>query len=63
MSVSLLSMARRRMITMSEYVKVFKGKEIRKRFALDRAGGDIPGYDARGQTQEILLHQFDSVAE
>ena len=48
---------------MSEYVKVFKGKEIRKRFALDRAGGDIPGYDARGQTQEILLHQFDSVAE
>ena len=48
---------------MSEYVKVFKGKEIRKRFAPDRAGGDLPGYEARGQTQEILLHQFDSVAE
>ena len=49
---------------MSEYVRVFKSQEIRDRFAPEKFSGEaVHGYDASGQHQEILLHQFDSVAE
>ena len=49
---------------MSEYVKVFKPHEIQKRFSPENFSGvAVDGYDARNQSQEILLHQFDSVAE
>ena len=49
---------------MSEYVKVFTAREINKRFAPEKFSGEAAdGYDASHQCQEILLHQFDSVAE
>ena len=64
MSATLSSMERRRMMKMSELVTVFTGKAIQKRFAPDKYSGEAErGYDASGQSQDIILHQFDSVAE